>query len=58
MDKIDDKKAIEILSALLKKGILSVDEAEAVRSAVGILSWTSLAESRLKAIKAKQAKDK
>lgn len=55
---MDDKKAIEVLGALLKKGILSEEEDEAVRSAVGILGWTSLAESRIKALKAKREKDK
>jgi uncharacterized protein YdaT len=55
---MDDKKAIEVLSALLKKGILRVEEDEAVHSAIGILSWTSLAESWIKALKAKRAKDK
>jgi hypothetical protein len=37
MDNIDDKKTIEVLSALLKKGVLSVEENDAVRSAIGIL---------------------
>lgn len=58
MDNIDDKKTIEILTSLLQNGILSNEEDEAVRSAIGILSWTSLAASRLKAIKAKRAKGK
>ena len=54
MDNIDDKKTIEVLSALLKKGILSAEENEAIRSAIGILSWTKLAESRIKALKSKR----
>lgn len=54
---MDDKKTIEVLSDLLKKGILNEEEDEAVRSAIGILSWTSLAESRIKALKARRAKD-
>jgi hypothetical protein len=55
---MDDKKAIEVLGALLKKGILSIEEDEAVHSAIGILGRTSLAEIRIKALKAKRAKDK
>jgi hypothetical protein len=55
---MDDKKTIEILTALLKKGILSDEEDEAIRSAIGILSWSSFAEGRIKALKAKRAKDK
>lgn len=55
---MNDKKAIEILSALLKKGILSDEEDEAVRSSIGILGWTSLAESKIKSLKAKREKDK
>jgi hypothetical protein len=54
---LDDKKTIAVLFALIKRGVLSREEEEAVRSAIGILSWTSLAESRLKSIKAKREKE-
>ncbi|KKU79267.1 MAG: hypothetical protein UY04_C0013G0012 [Parcubacteria group bacterium GW2011_GWA2_47_7] len=53
---MDDKKAAEILLMLIEKGVLNEEEMEAVRSAVGVLSWTSLAESRLKNLKAKKEK--
>jgi hypothetical protein len=45
---MEDKKAAEILIGLLKKNPLTGDEKEAVENAIGILSWTSLAQSRLK----------
>jgi len=54
---IDDKKAIAVLFGLIKRGVLSSEEEEAVRDAIGILSWTSLAESRLKSLKAKREKE-
>ena len=50
---MDDKKAAEILIGLLKKYSLTGEEKEAVESAIGILSWTSLAQSRVKARKEK-----
>lgn len=51
------KETIEILLALLKKDILSVEETEAVKEAVGILSWVSLSESGMKRMGEKR-KDK
>ena len=54
---MDDKKAIEILQALLAKDILEGEEKEAVRSAIGILSWTILSKSRAKARKEKMERD-
>ncbi len=51
---MDDKKAAEILIGLLKKYPLSSEEKEAVENAIGILSWTSLAQSRIKKIKDKK----
>lgn len=54
---MDDKKAIEVLAQLLKKGILSDEETEAVRNAIGILSWSKLGESRIKTLKAKKLRD-
>lgn len=55
---MDDKKAIAVLLGLVEKGVLNEEETEAVRSAIGVLSWTSLAESRLKNLKAKKEKEK
>ena len=54
---MDDKKAAKVLIGLLKKYSLSGEEKEAVESAIGILSWTSLAQSRSKAKKEKMKKD-
>lgn len=53
---MDDKKAAGILIGLLKKYSLAGEEKEAVENAIGILSWTSLAQSRLKARKEKMNK--
>lgn len=50
---MDDKKAAEILIKLLKKNELDDEEKEAVKNAIGILSWTSLAKSRIKEQKKK-----
>jgi hypothetical protein len=54
---MEDKKAIEILVNLLNKAVLSAEEKEAVSSAVGILSWTSLNQNRIKAMKDKRDRD-
>ena len=54
---MDDKKAANILIGLMKKYSLSGEEKEAVENAIGILSWTSLAQSRIKARKEKIKKD-
>lgn len=51
-----DKEAIEILKGLLERGVLTPEEEEAVRSAIGVLSWTTLAESRMKGLKEKRDK--
>ncbi|NTW22375.1 hypothetical protein HGA34_02395 [Candidatus Falkowbacteria bacterium] len=51
---MDDKKAASILMGILDKHPLSEEEKEAIKSAIGILSWTSLAESRIKKLKAKK----
>ena len=53
---MDDKQAAEILIGLLKKNSLTGEEKEAVENAIGILSWTSLAQSRAKAKKEKMDK--
>lgn len=53
---MDDKKAAEILINLLKKYSLTKGEKEAVESAIGILSWTTLSKSRIKKMKDKKEK--
>jgi hypothetical protein len=52
-----DKEAIAILAKLLNKKSLSAQEKEAIKAAIGVLSWTSLAESKIKAQKAKREKN-
>ncbi|MDD5127336.1 MAG: hypothetical protein PHR43_04485 [Dehalococcoidales bacterium] len=49
-------EAIEILKKLLKKQSLTAEEKEAITTAIGVLSWGSLAKSRLKAQKARREK--
>ena len=51
---MEDKQAIEILMKLLEKYSLTGEEKEAVRSAIGILSWTKLAAGRIKSLKKAQ----
>lgn len=53
---MDDKKATDVLIGLLKKYPLEKEEKEAINSAIGILSWTSLSKGRIKAIKNKKEK--
>lgn len=54
---MEDKAAAEILIRLMEKPVLSAKEKEAVRTAVGILSWSKLGESRIKNMaKAQKAK--
>ena len=53
---MEHKEAIEILKRLLEKHQLNTEEKEAVMTAIGILSWTSLSKSYIKAQKAKRDK--
>lgn len=53
---MDYQKAIAILQSLLEKHPLDDEEKEAIMTAIGMLSWGSLAASRLKAKKAKRDK--
>ena len=50
------QKAIAILKSLLDKHSLDAEEKEAVLTAIGVLSWSSLAKSKIKAQKAKRDK--
>ena len=50
------QKAIAILTSLLDKHSLDAEEKEAVMTAIGVLSWGSLAKSKIKAQKAKRDK--
>lgn len=54
---MEDKEAIVVLMSLLKKKLLNAEEKKAVLAAIGVLSWTALAESRRKAQKAKRDKN-
>jgi hypothetical protein len=58
---MEDKEAINILIRMLDKYSFSGEEKKAVSTAIGILGWTKLAQSRIKnkgkALKTKRAKD-
>jgi len=47
---MNDKQAMNILMSLRDKPSLTAEEREAVSTAIGILSWSSLGESRIKRI--------
>jgi hypothetical protein len=51
---MDDKKATDILIRLLDKYLFSNEEKEALATAIGVLSWTSLAKGSIKARKDKK----
>lgn len=53
---MEDQEAIGVLRRLIEKGSLEAKEKEAVMAAIGILSWTSLAKSRVKAQKTRRDK--
>ena len=50
------QKAIDILIKLLEKHSLDAEEKEAVMTAIGLLSWGSMAKGKIKALKAKREK--
>jgi len=50
------EKAIAVLKSLLDRHPLNAEEKEAVMTAIGILSWGALSQSKLKARKAKRDK--
>jgi hypothetical protein len=43
-DTMDDKKAIEIFTKMLKKYSLRDEEKDALRHAIGLFGWTKLLE--------------
>lgn len=51
---MEDKKAVAILMKLLDKKLLNAEEKAAIKSAIGLLSWTALSKSRIKSLKAKR----
>ncbi len=51
---MDDKKTIEMLKGMLTKYPLAEEEKDAVLNAIGILSWTKLAEGSLRRMKRSQ----
>ena len=53
---MEDKEVIEILKKILQTHELNSEEKEALRSAIGILSWTKLTEGVVKGMKRKRDK--
>jgi len=53
---MEHQEAIEILKSILDKRQLNTEEKEAIMTAIGVLSWTSLSKSHVKAQKAKRDK--
>jgi hypothetical protein len=53
---MEHKKAAEILIKMLEKHPFSAEEKQAVLAAVGVLSWTALAQSRIRGLRAKRDK--
>jgi hypothetical protein len=45
---MDDKTALNVLLKLLDRYSLNAEEREAVRTAVGVLSWSSVAKNSIK----------
>ena len=56
-EHMNDKETIAVLQGLLERGVLTPEESEAVRSAIGVLSWTALAESRIKGLRVKKDRE-
>lgn len=52
------KEALGILIGLLEKYSFKADEKTAIETAVGLLSWTSLGESKIASQKAKNEQNK
>jgi len=52
-----DKEAVNVLTKMLDQHSFSAEEKKAIAAAIGILSWTSLADSKIKARKIKREKD-
>ena len=53
---MDYKKAVTTLISLLDRHPLNNDEKEAVKAAIGMLSWASLSKSRIQTLRAKRDK--
>ncbi|MFA5991494.1 MAG: hypothetical protein WC794_04600 [Candidatus Doudnabacteria bacterium] len=52
------KEALGILIGLLEKYSFKANEKTAIETAIGLLSWTSLGESKIADIKLKRGKSK
>lgn len=53
---MEHKEAVTTLISLMGKHSLNAEEKDAVLTAIGVLSWSSLAKGRIKALKAKRDK--
>jgi hypothetical protein len=53
---MEHQEAIRILKDLLERHRLSTEEKEAVMTAIGVLSWSTLSSSKIMAQKARRDK--
>ena len=53
---MEDREAIEILKRLMGKKTLTIQEKEAVLTAIGVLSWSALGQTQIKNIARVQKK--
>jgi len=53
---VEDREAIEILKRLMGKKTLTIQEKEAVLTAIGVLSWSALGQTQIKNIARVQKK--
>ena len=53
---MDHKEAITVLQNLAERLPLEDREKEAIATAIGVLSWSTLSKSRIKALKARRDK--
>ena len=55
---MEHKEASDILINLLNKNLLGAKEKQAILTAIGVLAWTSLSKSKIKAMRDKREKFK
>jgi len=51
---MEHKEASDILINLLNKNLLGAKEKQAILTAIGVLAWTSLSKSKIKAMRDKR----
>jgi hypothetical protein len=54
--EMNDKQTLAVLVQILKNHPLSEEEITAIKSAIGLLSWTKLIEGKVQSIKKSRAR--